>query len=75
MNIYNNSEIDRAIRDVFNKYPELEYNKEIHYSLYADVVSSTVNKNIKSYYSYTKSVVENTLKPMVIELIKSNHNE
>lgn len=74
MNIYNNSDIDKAITEVFEKFPDLEYNDEIHYAIYADVVLAMSEKNIKATYSYAKSVVKNILKPQIIEVVKKNHN-
>ncbi len=73
MDIYKNEDIDRAIKDVFEKVPELEYNEEIHYAIYADVVLAMSGKKIIAPYSYAKSVVENILKPKIAEIIKSNH--
>lgn len=73
MNIYNNEDIDNAIKDVFEKFPELEYNEEIHYAIYTDVVFAMSGKKINSPYSYAKSVVENILKPQITDIVKSNH--
>ena len=73
MDIYNNADIDKAIKDVFEKFPDLEYDEEIHYAIYAEVVFAMSGKNINTPYSYAKSVVENILKPQIVEIIKSNH--
>ena len=74
MNIYNNEDIDNAIKDVFEKFPELEYNEEIHYAIYTEVVFAMSGRKITSPYSYAKTIVESIVKEELMNIIKANHN-
>ncbi len=74
MNVYNNTDIDNAIKDVFERFPELKYNEEIHYAIYTEVVLAMKGRNITSPYSYAKTIVENNVKEELMNIIKANHN-
>ena len=73
MNIYNNEDIDKAIKDVFEMFPVLEYNEKIHYDIYADVVLAMNGKKIDTPYGFAKTVTKNILKSKIAEIIKSKH--
>ena len=72
MDKYNNKDIHRAIKDVFDENPELKYDEEKHFSLYIDVLNASVNQKSDNDYGFARSVVYNTLKPEIAELMKSH---
>lgn len=70
MDKYNNKDIHKAIKDVFKENPELKYDEEKHFSLYIDVLNASINQKSDNDYGFARSVVYNSLKSEIAEIIK-----